>query len=189
MASVHTSDGSPPTLAGDTTHWTIAATPSSADALTTIQKAADTAESPQNVLIARLPVPASRFSRLLRRRYSAAESGVDVMSSSAAIAEPGELLKNVRTSCFSADRLASSGLTAGKYTKRGPSYSRASRPAVDHDLEQLADARRARRVGQLGPDLLDGRAAAAIENLHDLAFAAGEIDASSSFGMSSGHVT
>ena len=29
------------------------------------------------------------------------------MSSSAAIAEPGELLKKVRISCFSADRLAS----------------------------------------------------------------------------------
>src|SRR5262249_11108476 len=29
---------------------------------------------------------------------------------------------------LSADRLASSGLTAGKYTKRGPSYSRARSP-------------------------------------------------------------
>ena len=41
------------------------------------------------------------------------------------------------------------------------------------------------RVRQLGPDLLDRRAAAAIEDLHDLAFTAGEIEVVG-FGMS-GH--
>ena len=60
------------------------------------------------------PCSRTRFSRLLKRRYSASDSGVDVMSSSAAIADPVELSKKVRTSCRSADRLASSGFTAGK---------------------------------------------------------------------------
>src|SRR5688572_4798710 len=60
------------------------------------------------------PCSRTRFSKLFRRRYSAADNGVEVMSSSAAIAEPVELSKNVRTSCWSADRLASSGFTAGE---------------------------------------------------------------------------
>ena len=60
------------------------------------------------------PCSRTRFSRLLKRRYSASDSGVDVMSSSAAIADPVESSKKVRTSCLSADRLASSGFTAGK---------------------------------------------------------------------------
>jgi uncharacterized protein YciI len=41
-----------------------------------------------------------------------------LLSSSAAMAEPGESLKNVRTSCWSADRLASSGLT-GRFLLSG----------------------------------------------------------------------
>ena len=98
------------------------------------------------------------------------------MSSSAAIAEPGELLKNVWTSCFRADRLASSGFTAGKYTYRGPSVLPREQAAIDHDVEQFPDAGRTRRVWQLAAHLLDGRAAAAIEDFHDLAFASGEVN-------------
>ncbi len=60
------------------------------------------------------PCSRARFSSWLRCRYSSAESGADVTSSSAAMAEPVELSKNVCSSCFSADRLASSGFNAGK---------------------------------------------------------------------------
>src|SRR5580765_1765736 len=68
----------------------------------------------------------SRFSNVVSRRYSACEIGGPLMSRSAAIAKLGELLKKVRSNCFSADRLAFSGFAAGKYTYRGPSYSRPS---------------------------------------------------------------
>ena len=57
--------------------------------LTTIQRAADIAGSTKNIVIAHLPVRGRVSAELLKRRYSAADSGVDVMSSSAAIAEPG----------------------------------------------------------------------------------------------------
>jgi hypothetical protein len=43
-------------------------------------------------------------------------------------------------------------------------------------IEQFADARRARRVGQLVPDLFDGRALAAVEDLHDLTLTAGQVE-------------
>ena len=59
--------------------------------------------------------------------------------------------------------------TAGRRT-------RGQQAALDHDVEQLAHARRARRIGQLRADLFDRRAAAPVEDLHDLAFAAGQID-------------
>src|SRR6185295_1966867 len=62
------------------------------------------------------PCLGSRLSSVVSRRYSASEIGGPFMSRSAAIAELGEPLKKVRTSCFSADRLASSGFAAGKYT-------------------------------------------------------------------------
>ena len=48
--------------------------------------------------------------------------------------------------------------------------------ALDHDLEQLANAGRAGRVGQVGADLLHRRAAAAVQDVHDLALAAGQVD-------------
>src|SRR5689334_11858720 len=62
----------------------------------------------------------SAFSRL----YSASDNGSSVASSRAAIAELGESWKKVWMSCRMAERLASSGLATGKYTNRGPSYSR-----------------------------------------------------------------
>src|SRR5687768_5847921 len=42
---------------------------------------------------------------------------------------------------------------------------------LDHDVEELADARWRRRGRQLLANLLDGRAPAAVEDLHDLALA------------------
>jgi hypothetical protein len=62
----------------------------------------------------RVPPSRRRFSRALSRLYSSSEIGSASMPSSAAAADPGELSKNVRTSCFSAERLASSGVAAGK---------------------------------------------------------------------------
>src|SRR3954469_2479870 len=47
---------------------------------------------------------------------------------------------------------------------------------VDHDLEQLADARWGRGVGQLCTDLFDRRPPATVEDLHDLALPAGQVD-------------
>jgi hypothetical protein len=44
------------------------------------------------------------------------------------------------------------------------------------DLEQLADARVAGRVGQLGPHLGSGGVAAAVQHVHDLPLAAGQND-------------
>src|SRR5439155_12705139 len=74
------------------------------------------------------PCLGTRLSNVVSRRYSASEIGGPFMSRSAAMAELGELSKKVRTSCFSADRLASPGFAAGKYTYRGPSYARPRRP-------------------------------------------------------------
>src|SRR5437763_6660696 len=62
------------------------------------------------------PCLGTRFSNVVSRRYSASEIGGPLMSRSAAIAKLGELLKKVRSNCFSADRLAFSGFADGKYT-------------------------------------------------------------------------
>ena len=121
------------------------------------------------------PCSRPRLRSALSRLYSSSDSGSPAMSSSAAAADPGESSKNVRTSCFSAERLASSGVAAGEVDEARPVVLAAEQAAVDHDLEQLAHAGRARRVGQLGADLFDGRAAAAVEDFHDLRFAAGEV--------------
>jgi hypothetical protein len=59
-----------------------------------------------------------------------------LISSSAAIAEPGELLKNVR-SFFKADRLASSGVTAGKRHGAGRRLA-AEKTAIHHDVRAYA---------------------------------------------------
>src|SRR5262245_61820152 len=60
------------------------------------------------------PCSWARFSSAESRSYSSSEIGPPCMSRSAAAAEPGELLKKVRTSCFEAERLASAGVAAGK---------------------------------------------------------------------------
>src|SRR5262245_9066156 len=51
-------------------------------------------------------------------------------------------------------------------------------PTLDHDVEQFANARRCGRIRQLGADLLDRGAAAPMEDLHNLAFAPGEMNRS-----------
>src|SRR4029078_3762350 len=48
--------------------------------------------------------------------------------------------------------------------------------ALDHDLQQLAHARRRRRVGQLRSDLFHRRAMATMHDVHDLALAPGEMN-------------
>src|SRR6185436_3356502 len=77
----------------------------------------------------RVPPDSRAFFRsALSRLYSASDSGSSAASSRAAIAELAESLKKVCRSCRIADRLASSGFATGKYTNRGPSYSRARSP-------------------------------------------------------------
>ena len=98
------------------------------------------------------------------------------MSSRAAIADPGESLKKVRTTCWSAERLASSGFAAGKVDVARAVVLAAQQAALDHDLEQLPHARRARRVRQLRADFFDRGALTAMQDFHDLAFAAGQMD-------------
>ena len=73
------------------------------------------------------------------------------MSSSAAIADPGELSKNVRMICLSADRLAARPRRGEVDEPRAVVFA-LEQAALDHDVEQLADARWAGRVGQLGAD-------------------------------------
>ena len=157
---------SPPTRGGAGRDRRAPRPPAAPDARTMMSSA--------NGLIACL-LSRRRLRSALSRLYSSSDSGSASMSSSAAAADPGESSKNVRTSCFSAERLASS-----RRRRRGIDEARAvvlaaEQAAVDHDVEQLAHAGRARRVGQLGPDLFDGRASAAVEDFHDLRFAAREV--------------
>src|SRR5262245_42683525 len=49
--------------------------------------------------------------------------------------------------------------------------------AVDHDLEQLADTRGSGGIRELRADLLYRRALTTVEDVHDLAFAAGQVEA------------
>src|SRR5262249_6039254 len=47
--------------------------------------------------------------------------------------------------------------------------------AIDHDVEELADAGRRRCIRQLGADLLHRRPVTTMQDVHDLAFAPGEM--------------
>src|SRR5689334_8728465 len=49
--------------------------------------------------------------------------------------------------------------------------------AVDHDVEELPNTGRRRSIGQLGPNLLNRRPVTTMEDVHDLAFATGEMGA------------
>ena len=150
-------------------------TPRSSEALTTIQSASGEADRQER---AHRSSPCSRARSAARSAAGTRRprSASTVMSSSAAIAEPGESSKNVRTSCLQRRPAGVFRLHRGKVDEARPVVLAREQAAVDHDLEQLAHAGRARRIGQLGADLLDRRAAAAVEDLHDLALAAGEVD-------------
>src|SRR5262245_1098553 len=52
----------------------------------------------------------------------------------------------------------------------------AKQAALDHDLEQLADARPRRRIGQLGANVFDRGSLAPVDDVHDLAFSACQVD-------------
>ena len=91
------------------------------------------------------------------------------------MADRGESLKKVRMSCLSADRLALLGPGSGKVDEPRAVVFAAQQAALDHDVQQLAHARRAGGVGQLCADLFHRRPPAAMEDLHDLALTACQV--------------
>ena len=122
------------------------------------------------------PSSRTRFRSADNRRYSASVIGSPLMSRSAAMAEPRELSKKVRTSCLQRGAAGVFGPGGRKVDVARAVVLAGEQAALDHDLEQLAHAGRPRRVRQLRADVLDGRAPAAVEDLHDLTLPAGQVD-------------
>ncbi len=108
------------------------------------------------------PCSRARFNRLLNSRYSAGDSCVDRMSSSAAIAEPGRAVEERAHELLQRRPAGVLGLHRREVHEAGAVVLAREQAAIDHDVEQLAHAGRARRVRQLGADILDRRAAAAV---------------------------